>query len=844
MVRQRVFWAWVGALFLIPAAACRSRPQECMPLASPRASTTARRPEVALSSLPRFQLMWKRDGLGAVRGASEGNVYYTVANDRRTAVAIDATSGKSIWETALPAPAGIRVVLSVSNGAITIMHSMRDPFDEKNPTTTVVRLETGRGQPLWSKTVTCPEASLLQAGPRTYLHCEATRASNQKNTVRELDAKGDEIGHVEVSGKLHALPGGGLCGFRDGGVLWCGSTDGDRLNVAWEQPGPTGSYGLDLSGDVVLAGGDTEFVARSAKNGEVLWRRAGRLHLLRGDTSARLLLLDETGSTLVRAADGATLARLDDHRGANAIYGRGDRLVIDPGGSSTLVHLLDGASSVSKLAENVEGIHHVIGDVMLAQSKGVAPSGSSSGAPLEAFSLASFTPAPDQLSGYDRAVAILQEFPKSWEAKASLSELQRAPDWKESLGRVIDEGPEHLRNAAINAAGESEDPWFLPALTRQLDRLAKAPPTGKAWLDHLDLLEATSQLDTPDAAAALLAFWQATMPAFAGSRFETHARKAVGAGLWRYSDRKEWVTCGDTVYPIVPAPPDNASLGTSSPSLAYVAARDRRWAVICEARQDDDGDGQIQVLTFYHGDTGGDQLKPYLVLGSGPGTEIDDIISADPTGRWVVVTANFCVNLVDTRSGKGVPLRGADGREGDAVLGEHRAASFSPDGKRLLYIRSNGDHSNVVIRDLDSTSERIIDPGPGFLVSAAFDGTGRWIVMDVVQSDTDGDGRVTPPRVGTTLANRRCRGRAISAGFYGATGDQPVRRFASVKGGEVKEARVGQCFEQQQPEPSPYRLKYRDISGKDGDKEACPSPREGKWPKLPLGPMQWKRAEP
>ena len=177
---------------------------------------------------------------------------------------------------------------------------------------------------------------------------------------------------------------------------------------------------------------------------------------------------------------------------------------------------------------------------------------------------------------------------------------------------------------------------------------------------------------------SLLAFWNRI-----GAKFSPAWRRAilkdfVASAVWKYGARKELVRCEDTTFPVDRADPQKVSFGTPSPGVAYVVDGGRRWAAICEARQDDDGNGKLQVVVMQHGDTGGDQLRPYLVLGGGKGAEIDDFVASDLGGRWVVTTKDMCLHLVDTQTGKALALRGADGRAGDAVGGDHRAATFSP----------------------------------------------------------------------------------------------------------------------------------------------------------------------
>ena len=191
----------------------------------------------------------------------------------------------------------------------------------------------------------------------------------------------------------------------------------------------------------------------------------------------------------------------------------------------------------------------------------------------------------------------------------------------------------------------------------------------------------------------------------------------------------------------------------------------------------------------------------------------------------------MCVHLVDTQTGKAKVLRGADGRPGDAVGGNHRAAAFSPDGKQVLYVRSDGVRSTVIQRDLQTGTERALDPGPGELSRTFFDRSGRSVVMEVLARDTDQDGHLTPPRLATTLMGRRCRGPVMSASFFGQVGDKPLQRVVSVDGGPVRAAPAGPPLEPYEPPRCRYEL-------------AAPGPDAmGRGDALPFGPFRWKVAE-
>ena len=151
----------------------------------------------------------------------------------------------------------------------------------------------------------------------------------------------------------------------------------------------------------------------------------------------------------------------------------------------------------------------------------------------------------------------------------------------------------------------------------------------------------------------------------------------------------------------------------------------------------------------------------------------------------------------------------------------------------LVYIRSDGAHAQVVQRDLSSGSERILEPGPGELSRAFFEPGGRFVVMDVVTTDTNGDGRLEAPHLSTTLARRRCRAGAIIASSHGMTGDRPIQRIAAVQGDvTVTDAPAGTVLRPAPPVAPPYELV---ASSRVPDSESAFQSA------LPLGPFHWQK---
>jgi hypothetical protein len=228
----------------------------------------------------------------------------------------------------------------------------------------------------------------------------------------------------------------------------------------------------------------------------------------------------------------------------------------------------------------------------------------------------------------------------------------------------------------------------------------------------------------------------------------------------------------------------------------------RRWAVVCQAREDTNGDGEVTVLVGNHGDMLGDDMVPYFFAIGREEMAIDVLVAPSPTGSHVVFVrqGRLVLHTAATGAQEDLSALGADARDDSSVFGSHRAASFDGAGTRLVYIRTHGkdaartrdsargqnpDRNNavVVVRDLSTGAEVEIDPGPGLLYRAALDERGHWVDLQVVARDTDGTGALDWPGQSTSLSGRHCRGPVASYSVYRTYGDTPERRVAPATGG-------------------------------------------------------------
>lgn len=160
-------------------------------------------------------------------------------------------------------------------------------------------------------------------------------------------------------------------------------------------------------------------------------------------------------------------------------------------------------------------------------------------------------------------------------------------------------------------------------------------------------------------------------------------------------------------------------IGTNAPVTMVATAPDGRWVVLCQAREDTNGDG---VLRAGVSDSApydfGDAMKPYFIEGTGAGRPIDRWVASDTSGDEVAFVRAGHLILRDTRVRQDLDL---------TLLGATASwASFSSDGNRVLYAADAG-WRTLVIHDLRDGSERRIAEPRG-IAGAVLDPTENWVL--------------------------------------------------------------------------------------------------------------------
>lgn len=234
--------------------------------------------------------------------------------------------------------------------------------------------------------------------------------------------------------------------------------------------------------------------------------------------------------------------------------------------------------------------------------------------------------------------------------------------------------------------------------------------------------------------------------------------------------------------------PPSDPVGTDHPVLLVQASPDARWVVYCQARSDDDESGRVEVRAAPSGALIGDSLTMYLTQGSGPGEVIEDLLAADPTGRYLVLRRQGQVQLLDSERGTTLDLAalGADTRADAIPHRQHRTLSFDRSGQKLLYVRGAERHPKVVVRDLTTGRETLVDPGAGKVWRAELDRDGRWITLLMITEDTSGNGRLGWPVPEADVPTWRCRRPIARHQSWEGRGDHPETRVARASGGPAK----------------------------------------------------------
>jgi hypothetical protein len=180
-----------------------------------------------------------------------------------------------------------------------------------------------------------------------------------------------------------------------------------------------------------------------------------------------------------------------------------------------------------------------------------------------------------------------------------------------------------------------------------------------------------------------------------------------------------------------------------------------------------------------------------LVIGSGPGEPIEDVLARDPRGRFLVVARAGKAELIDAVTGTRTDLSelGADLRRPRSDYGEHRALSFDARGQYLAYVRRTPPVS-LVVRTLEGGVERSFPIGTGELWRVQLSADARHVTFEALREDSNRNGKLDWPTPEATGEARACEEPALprfrTFGYQGR-GDALTRGVLTLETGTLRD---------------------------------------------------------
>jgi hypothetical protein len=180
----------------------------------------------------------------------------------------------------------------------------------------------------------------------------------------------------------------------------------------------------------------------------------------------------------------------------------------------------------------------------------------------------------------------------------------------------------------------------------------------------------------------------------------------------------------------------------------------------------------------------GDDLAQFLIEADGEELEIDQYLSGDPSGRYVAIRIDERTLLRDTIEKRSIDLSdlGLDASDDGRSYTPHRSLSFDPLGQRLAYLSTSGHETKLVLRDLRTGAEDEMSTGAGAVGRIEFEPDARFIRLDVVTVDTNGNGRLQGPFPIARAKRGPCPGPVPRYNVWQFPGDQAQVRLFDVAG--------------------------------------------------------------
>jgi hypothetical protein len=242
--------------------------------------------------------------------------------------------------------------------------------------------------------------------------------------------------------------------------------------------------------------------------------------------------------------------------------------------------------------------------------------------------------------------------------------------------------------------------------------------------------------------------------------------------------------------PVAPTSTNGAATGTSSEGIVP-------GSLPAVSLGDIGGPGELRLMASSSSGAwvalcSAGAATPTLVLGSGSGEPIDELLAQDANGRYLVVVQGGSVQLVDAVGGARVSLSelGADVRRVRADYAEHRTLSFDASGRWLAYLRRQGNERLIVVRELATGAERTFAAGAGDVYRLALSADARYVVFEALREDTNRNGKLDWPLPEDSAGTKACEPAALpkfrSFGYQGR-GDALTRALVSLDDGSVRD---------------------------------------------------------
>lgn len=818
----------------------------CLTFAIPTRGDDQVRGQEPWMSLPRLQESWQRPGLGRWAGVAGTDTYYAITDDGKTVVALDEATGRDRWRHELAVPLEDEALGWMEGGLIGLTEGVDRPLTRgesdllvatQRPYGTTVQLtdlDARTGEQRWSRTIACGQFRVMRSATDWLFQCSADVQLLEDLLV--LSAKNGAEGARITMGKPFAVaPNGDVC-TSEGDRVTCSRLQRGRLVRRWSrsvththhpQVRMTSSSVIRIGngiqvfrssdGRLIFEQSPATFASLDAQHGRLFFISAGQVHMVQ--------LKDGSSSKVPWRLAGLPLPRLFHSARVN--------LIAPSHWQDGSLGVVDGQGQLQNLERRGVEIDDLVGDTALARTSELTRTFKTKSI-LRGYSLLTLAPPAATLDEYSQTVAILEHYEHSFSAiNDALAAVRGVPHGMDRLEQTISHETGWTQLSAIRVAEASHSTRYLAVLRRLLGRISLNPQDRLEELVLLETLSTLAGMESLRAAEDLFAFWQASESRIPDTHVRQHVRQELMEAVWRYSAERDWQACPERSFPVSPASPA-AILGGEGPGEVGLADARRRWAVICQARNDDDGDGQLRVQTLEHGGTDGDALRPYLVLGSGPGTEVDDAYAA-PRGDHLVVTMGACLYDVDTRTGKALTLPHADGRARAGEKHHDPAVAFSPDGTLLAYLRSRGQSTSLVVRELASGRERATDLGMEHVGAMRVESVAGVVFLEMTKASAP-----EAPLIEWTVWGPReplCHSHGTIDGRHRLKQPKPVFRWRQwpLAGGPLRDGATETIFPNHLP-PLGFELPRNVLVPVKQAGQGAEEAAEG----LPSGPFRWR----